>query len=93
MYGHDYDCPHHRPGRPGPRPGVAGVSVRITEPQRQVLHLLMLEDDRDDPGWTLFKPPLHAKTVRYCEQKGLIEVSPMGMRLTDRGRQALAWLA
>lgn len=62
--------------------------MHISEPQRHVLHLLMLDDDPRDHGWATFSPPLNAVAVRSCEAKGLIEVSHKGIRLTNVGRAA-----
>jgi hypothetical protein len=62
--------------------------MRITEPQLHVLHLLMLDDDPTDPAWATFRPPLNVVTVRCCQEKGLIEVSHQGIRLTNAGRAA-----
>ena len=62
--------------------------VKVTEPQLHILHLLMLDDDPTDSGWLTSTPPFNPIAVRSCEDKGLIEVSRLGIRLTNAGRAA-----
>lgn len=64
--------------------------MRVTEPQRQLLHILMLDDEPDGDCWVLFDPPFNPLTVQACERKGWIEVSEHGCRLTNAGRAVLS---
>ncbi len=64
--------------------------MRVTEPQRQLLHTLMLDDEPNGDVWAISNPAPNMLTVRSCEAKGLVEVSERGIRLTDEGRAFLS---
>jgi hypothetical protein len=65
--------------------------MKVTGPQRQMLHNLMLDDEPAGDCWVHFDPPFAASTSTALIRLGLIDVNgDEGFRLTHDGRAFLS---